>query len=89
MRIFVRALSVSSGAHAAHDVQEEQVQAIDDALAAWRHSEAAACPSNDEMLFQAHMFIHYTAIYLHFWRSDLASTVPLPLTLSASATCRR
>lgn len=76
VRILVRALAVSSGAHAAHDIQEEQVQAIDNALAAWRHSEAAVCPPNDEMLFQAHMFIHYTAIYLHFWRSDLASTVP-------------
>ncbi|KAL1891531.1 hypothetical protein Sste5346_007623 [Sporothrix stenoceras] len=76
VRILVRALAVSSGAHATHDVQEEQVQAIDNALAAWRHSEASACPPNDEMLFQAHMLIHYTAIYLHFWRSDLASTVP-------------
>ncbi|CAK7213094.1 hypothetical protein SCUCBS95973_001684 [Sporothrix curviconia] len=85
VRILVRALAVSSvGAHAAaHDVREEQVQAIDNALAAWRHSEAAACrhaaadaPEDDEMLFQAHMFVAYTAIYLHFWRSDLAATVP-------------
>ncbi|CAK7214225.1 hypothetical protein SBRCBS47491_002076 [Sporothrix bragantina] len=85
VRILVRALAVSSaGAHAsAHDVREEQVQAIDNALAAWRHSEAAAsrhpaavAPEDDEMLFQAHMFVAYTAIYLHFWRSDLAATVP-------------
>ncbi|CAK7199127.1 hypothetical protein SEUCBS139899_001799 [Sporothrix eucalyptigena] len=85
VRILVRALAVSStGAHAAaHDVREEQVQAIDNALAAWRHSEAAASqhaaavtPEDDEMAFQAHMFVAYTAIYLHFWRSDLAATVP-------------
>lgn len=85
VRILVRALAVSSaGAHAAaHDIREEQVQAIDNALAAWRLSEASAsrytaavAPEDDEIMFQAHMFIAYTAIYLHFWRSDLAATVP-------------
>jgi hypothetical protein len=79
VRILARALSISC----VHEVQEEQVQAIDNALAAWRHNLAVgktnihdAFGQVDEMLFQAHMLIQYTTIYLHFWRSELAATVP-------------
>ncbi|OKL59950.1 hypothetical protein UA08_04935 [Talaromyces atroroseus] len=79
VRVLARVLSIAW----THDVHEDQVRAIDNALAAWPHhldvakTDAATTYGGvDEMLFQAHMLIHYSTIYLHFPRSDLVATLP-------------
>jgi len=79
VRNLLRVLAISGD----YEVEEEQVQAINTTLAAWAHHLPADKASAlnefgevDEMLFQAHMFVHYTIIYLHFPRSHLVATVP-------------
>ncbi|CAG9947511.1 unnamed protein product [Clonostachys rosea f. rosea IK726] len=79
VRILSRSLAISW----THEVHEDQVQAIDNALAAWPHhlgygaAEAASTSGAvDEMLFQAHMIIQFTIINLHFPRSDLVAAIP-------------
>ncbi|KAF7547016.1 hypothetical protein G7Z17_g8028 [Cylindrodendrum hubeiense] len=79
----IRILARSLGIAGTHEVHEDQVQAIDNALAAWPHhlgqgsTEATNSLGDvDEMLFQAQMLIQYTIISLHFPRSDLVDTIP-------------
>lgn len=79
VRILAKVLAISG----THEIEEEQVQAIETTLAAWPHhlppgktSALGITGEMDEMLFQAHMLIQYTIIYLHFPRSHLVATVP-------------
>ncbi|KAM0425893.1 hypothetical protein ACHAPT_008831 [Fusarium lateritium] len=72
-RLFARALSITS----THEVHRDQIQNIDNLLAAWPHhldvSKAEPVDSTgsvDHTLLQAHVLIQYTTMYLHFPRSD-------------------
>ncbi|OBT71168.1 hypothetical protein VF21_10082 [Pseudogymnoascus sp. 05NY08] len=77
-RILARVLALSG----ARDVHQDQVQAIDNALAGWAHHLPPAKADIidtfgevDEILFQAHMIIQYASLFLHFPRSNLLSTL--------------
>ncbi|KOC10170.1 hypothetical protein AFLA70_94g002911 [Aspergillus flavus AF70] len=68
-----------------HEVHENHMKAIDNAITAWFHhlpdgqeqiDMLDLNDSDDEMLFQAHMLINYATMYLHFPRSDLAPALP-------------
>ena len=79
VRILSRVLAVAS----ADGVHEDQIQAVDNALAGWAHhlpATKADIVNNfgevDEMLFQAHMIIQCSNIFLHFPRSELLATLP-------------
>lgn len=79
VKVLAKVLAISS----TQEIEEEQVQAIETTLAAWPHhlppgktSALGITGEMDEMLFQAHMLIQYTIIYLHFPRSHLVATVP-------------
>ncbi|KAG0645793.1 Transcriptional regulatory moc3 [Hyphodiscus hymeniophilus] len=76
-RILTRVLALTGN----HDVHHDQVQAVDNALAGWAHHLPPAkadiidkLGEVDEILFQAHMIIHYASLFLHFPRSNLLST---------------
>lgn len=65
------------------EAHPDEVQAIDNSLAAWSHylpPEKRDIISNsgeiDELLFQAHMLIHWATILLHMPRSELLSIHP-------------
>lgn len=79
VRILSRVLAIAG----TDEVHEDQIQAVDNALAGWVHhlpATKADIVNNfgevDEMLFQAHMIIQCSNIFLHFPRSDLLSTLP-------------
>ena len=79
VRILSRVLAVAG----TDEVHEDQIQAVDNALAGWVHhlpASKADIVNNfgevDEMLFQAHMIIQCSNIFLHFPRSDLLSSLP-------------
>lgn len=81
VRILGRVLAITGE----HGVHRDQVQAVDNALAAFLHhlpaSKSEADIINtygelDELMFQAHVVIQYATILLHFPRGDLASSVP-------------
>ncbi|KAH7120383.1 hypothetical protein B0J13DRAFT_567875 [Dactylonectria estremocensis] len=79
VRILARALAIAR----IHDIHRDQIQAIDNALAAWPHylDLGKAEPTDvsgevDDMLLQAHMLIQYTTMILHFPRSDLIDAIP-------------
>ena len=78
IRIVDRVMSLT----ASDDASPDSVQAVDNAIASWRYN----LPPNqsdvinlsgevDEMLFQAHVYMHCASIFLHFPRSDLPATV--------------
>lgn len=78
VQILSRVLSISNAeAHA------DEVQAIDNSLAAWTHYVPTAkrdlianSGEVDEMLFQAHMIINWANILLHMPRSNLLAVLP-------------
>jgi len=79
VRILSRVLAIAG----ADEVHEDQIQAVDNALAGWVHhlpATKADIVNNfgevDEMLFQAHMIIQCSNIFLHFPRSELLATLP-------------
>lgn len=79
VRILSRVLSIAG----TDEIHEDQIQAVDNALAGWAHHLPPAKTDIvnsfgevDEMLFQAHMIIQCANIFLHFPRSDLLSTLP-------------
>lgn len=78
-RILARALAIAM----IHDIHRDQIQAIDNALAAWPHylDLGKAEPTDvsgevDDTLLQAHMLIQYTIMIIHFPRSDLTGAIP-------------
>lgn len=78
VQILARVLSIANT-----EAHPDEVQAIDNSLAAWSHyvpSEKRDIISNsgeiDELLFQAHMLIHWATILLHMPRSELLSIHP-------------
>jgi hypothetical protein len=84
VRLLGRVLTITG----AHGVHRDQVQAADNALAAFLHhlppskSESEIVNTYgelDELMFQAHMVIQYATILLHFPRGDLASPVPFAM----------
>lgn len=87
VRLLGRVLTITR----AHGVQKDQVQAVDNALAAFvlhlpfSKSEPQIVDTYgelDELMFQAHVVIQHATIILHFPRGDLAfpdaSTTPIP-----------
>jgi hypothetical protein len=79
MRILARVLALAG----AQEVQQDEVQAVDNALAGWMYHlppDKADIINTygevDEILFQAHMLIHYATAFLHFPRSNIFSNVP-------------
>lgn len=79
VRILSRVIAVAQ----TDEVHEDQIQAVDNALAGWVHHLPATkldminnFGEVDEMLFQAHMIIQCTNIFLHFPRSDLLTSLP-------------
>lgn len=81
VRILGRVLSITG----AHGVHRDEVQAVDNALAAWMHHLPPSKSDSeivntygelDEVMFQAHTLIQYATILLHFPRGDLTSPVP-------------
>ncbi|CAD0048335.1 unnamed protein product [Aureobasidium pullulans] len=75
VQILSRVLSIANA-----EAHPDEVQAIDNSLAAWTHyvpPEKRDLISNsgevDELLFQAHMVIHWATILLHMPRSELLS----------------
>ncbi|KAF2430560.1 hypothetical protein EJ08DRAFT_588879 [Tothia fuscella] len=90
VRILARVLDLNG----AQDVQwaHNEVQSVDNALAAWSHHlppEKVEIINTlgqvDEIMFQAHMIIQYASIYLHFPRSNLQHTIAA----NADITCGR
>ncbi|KAH7113337.1 hypothetical protein B0J11DRAFT_497673 [Dendryphion nanum] len=89
VRLLGRVLTITG----AHGVHRDQVQAVDNALAAFIHH-LPTCKSEpeiadthggvDHLMFQAHTVIQYATILLHFPRSDLSSPVPSTNTLPGS-----
>jgi len=78
VQILSRVLSIANT-----EAHPDEVQAIDNSLAAWSHyipPEKRDIISNsgevDELLFQAHMLIHWATILLHMPRSELLSIHP-------------
>lgn len=78
VQILSRVLSIANA-----EAHPDEVQAIDNSLAAWSHyvpPEKRDIISNsgevDELLFQAHMIIHWATILLHMPRSELLSIHP-------------
>lgn len=78
IQILSRVLSIANT-----EAHPDEVQAIDNSLAAWSHyvpPEKRNIISNsgeiDELLFQAHMLIHWATILLHMPRSELLSIHP-------------
>jgi hypothetical protein len=78
VQILSRVLSIANA-----EAHPDEVQAIDNSLAAWSHyvpPEKRDLIANsgqvDEMLFQAHMIIHWATILLHMPRSELFSVHP-------------
>jgi hypothetical protein len=78
VQILSRVLSIANA-----EAHPDEVQAIDNSLAAWSHyvpPEKRDIISNsgevDELLFQAHMLIHWATILLHMPRSELLSIHP-------------
>lgn len=78
VQILSRVLSIANA-----EAHPDEVQAIDNSLAAWSHyvpSDKRDIISNsgevDELLFQAHMLIHWATILLHMPRSELLSVHP-------------
>ncbi|KAJ4244737.1 hypothetical protein NW762_014312 [Fusarium torreyae] len=68
-----------------HQLHRDQIQNIDNLLAAWSHhldiGKAEFVDSTggvDQMLLQAHLLINYTTMYLHFPRSDLVGLTTVP-----------
>ncbi|KAL2842151.1 hypothetical protein BJY01DRAFT_249195 [Aspergillus pseudoustus] len=62
-----------------HDMHVDTLDALDSALAAWPHHIDTATASRQPMseaLFQAHLLVQFSLVYLHFPRSDLVATVP-------------
>ncbi|CAO2657783.1 Nn.00g039090.m01.CDS01 [Neocucurbitaria sp. VM-36] len=93
VRLLGRVLSITGE----HGIQREQVQAADNALAAFLHH----LPSTkrepeivnfsgevDWLMFQAHMIIQYATILLHFPRGDLASPGPIATGLPGDSTAK-
>ncbi|EMC96897.1 hypothetical protein BAUCODRAFT_42445, partial [Baudoinia panamericana UAMH 10762] len=79
MRIISRVLLVASSC----DAHPDGVQAVDNAIAGWRHhlSDNKAgildeLGEVDQLMFQAHTFIQFASILLHFPRSELPLTFP-------------
>ncbi|ORY01124.1 hypothetical protein BCR34DRAFT_494151 [Clohesyomyces aquaticus] len=81
VRLLGRVLAITG----AHGVHRDQVQSVDNALAAFLHhlppskSEPEIVNTYgelDELMFQTHMVLQYATILLHFPRGDLASPVP-------------
>ncbi|KAF2478468.1 hypothetical protein BDY17DRAFT_314216 [Neohortaea acidophila] len=65
------------------EVTADDVEAVDNALASWKHylPEGGAMLSEDlghldVLYFQAHSFVHTAPILIHFPRSDLPANVP-------------
>ncbi|KAF1978411.1 hypothetical protein BU23DRAFT_549850 [Bimuria novae-zelandiae CBS 107.79] len=82
VRLVGRVLTITGG----HGAEKELVQAVDNAPAAFIHhlprskSEPEVVNTFgelDELMFQAHTFIHYSTILLHFSRGDLISPDPV------------
>ncbi|KAI4716626.1 hypothetical protein E4T48_07184 [Aureobasidium sp. EXF-10727] len=78
VQILSRVMSIANA-----EAHPDEVQAIDNSLAAWSHyvpPEKRDLISNsgevDELLFQAHMLIHWATILLHMPRSELLSVHP-------------
>ncbi|KEQ90914.1 hypothetical protein AUEXF2481DRAFT_70690 [Aureobasidium subglaciale EXF-2481] len=78
VQILSRVLSIANA-----EAHPDEVQAIDNSLAAWSHyvpPDKRDLISNsgevDELLFQAHMIIHWATILLHMPRSELLSVHP-------------
>ncbi|KAL4779897.1 fungal-specific transcription factor domain-containing protein [Aspergillus varians] len=69
MRLLARVLAIAW----THDLHEDHPHHIDAAKA---NVANAAGSGEYEMLFQAHMLIQFSVMYLHFPRSDLVATVP-------------
>ena len=79
IRIIARVIAVIS---AGEDVADN-IQAVDNAIVAWKyhlpHDKAGMIDrlgTFDQMMFQAHMFIHCAGILLHFSRSELLLNLP-------------
>ncbi|EPS45868.1 hypothetical protein H072_155 [Dactylellina haptotyla CBS 200.50] len=79
IRILARAIAIAGSGHGVQD----EVQAVDNALRAWRlHLPAEKTEFFndldivDHMMLQAHSFIDYTYILIHFPRSELALNLP-------------
>lgn len=77
-RILARVLEVASS----QEIPRDRIQAVDNALAAWLYALQPGKTEivnvygeSDEMLFQAHMIIHYATVVLHYRRSDLVSAL--------------
>ncbi|KAH8724984.1 hypothetical protein GQ44DRAFT_799209 [Phaeosphaeriaceae sp. PMI808] len=96
VRLLGRVLTITGK----HGVQREQVQAADNALAAFLHhlppskSEPEIVNTSGEvdwLMFQAHMIIQYATILLHFPRGDMATlssfTTELPGDSTAMFVC--
>ncbi|KAJ3547106.1 hypothetical protein NM208_g772 [Fusarium decemcellulare] len=80
-QLLARSLTIAS----THELHRDQIQNVDNLLAAWPHhleigkSECLdSTGSVDQMLLQAHMLVQYTAMYLHFCRSDLVGLITSP-----------
>ncbi|KKY18556.1 putative c6 transcription factor [Phaeomoniella chlamydospora] len=78
VRILARVLALTAN----QEVNDDEVQAVDNALAGWvlhlpytKSEIINTFGEVDEILFQAHMIIQYANIYLHFPRSNLLHTL--------------
>lgn len=79
VRILSRVIAIAG----TDEVHVDQIQAVDNALAGWVHHLPATKSDMvnsfgdvDEMLFQAHMIVQCSNIFLHFPRSDLLTSLP-------------
>lgn len=79
IRVLARVIAVAR----AGENRPDNVQAVDNAIAAWRfhlpNAKAGIIDrfgEVDQMIFQAHAFIHSASILLHFPRSELSLTLP-------------
>lgn len=79
IRIIARVLAIAG----ANEADPDEVQAVDNAIASSKHlvpkSKADIIDQYgrvDHLLFQAHVFIQWATILLHFPRSDLPLTMP-------------
>lgn len=93
VRLLGRVLSITGK----HGVQREQVQAADNALAAFLHHlpptkrEPEIINLSGEvdcLMFQAHMIVQYATILLHFPRGDLASPGSITTELPGDSTAK-
>ncbi|KAF7562131.1 hypothetical protein G7046_g2015 [Stylonectria norvegica] len=76
-QLLARALTIA----ATQELHRDQMQNIDNLLAAWPHhldleklDPAGAVGGVDQILLQAHLMIQYTTMHLHYPRSELVRT---------------